>query len=258
MPGSLPISVFFRRAPLGGVALSACLASGACLVDAEPPGQTEGRLNTGEFEYRCVDKHDAFDPCGEENAFPETIAVGAEFELHFFAAEGEEHPVVSAAPSKLLPMGGHRFKVLESGPVAVLALRSQDEAADFVHLNAKPIERIGVRDQGGDEDLSELRLVPAQARTLTARPYAASSNQVAAGALLYRWSSSDPKVMSIVVEPHTRSVTVVAVRPGAAVLTVRQGDTERSIDVRVASFKANKATQAKEEQEEAGAPTSEL
>lgn len=249
MPAFLPSPLHFRRALVGCVALYAGLAGSACTVDAEPMSQTEGRLNVGEFEYRCVDEHDAFAPCDEENAFPETIAVGAEFELHFFANQGEEHPVVSAAPSKLLPLGGHRFKVLESGPVAVLALRNQNEAADFLHLNAKPVERIGVRDLSGDEDLSELRLAPDQVRTLIARPYAASSKQVAAGALLYSWSSSDPKVLSIAVAPHTRSVSVVAAGTGAAVLTVRQGDTERSIDVSVASFKATQVNKSGESED---------
>lgn len=225
-----------RRALRTCAGLLCALLAGAC-DDQDAMNQIEERVFDGHFEYRCVQPSDAFTPCGEENALPETIAVGAEFELRFFDGEGEEKPVVSASKQKLSPIGKQRFKVLDSGAMAVLALgqnASDDRhALDYLHINAKTVERLGLRDVTGDEDLSSLRLLMGQARTLIARPYAAGTKQITAGALSYHWDTSDPEVVTMEVLPNSRKIALVARKAGTCIITVMQGDVERSIDVTV-------------------------
>lgn len=214
-----------------------CFAALLSSCDAEDLSAPSSDEAQGRFEYRCVQASDAFDPCGQENAFPETVAVGAEFEIHFRGEGDVAHQVVSAAPEKLASLQGNRFKVQSSGPLAVLAMGTGEtrdiRVVDFLHLNAKPVERIGLRDVSGDEDLSSLRMVTGQVRNLIARPYAAGTKQVAAGALPYRWDSSDPSIVTLEALPNSRTIGLVARRKGAAVITVFQGEVERSIDVTV-------------------------
>lgn len=199
--------------------------------------ETQRDLSEGSFEYRCVGENDAFDPCGQDNAFPETLAVGAQFMILFHDEEGQEHQVVSAAPERLEVSKAQRFEVLESGYLGVLALSSEPEgerrALDFLHLNAKPVERVGLREIDGDEDLRSLSLMHGQVRTIIARPYAAGTKQVAAGALPYEWASSNSNILQVEALPNARTVGLVARQPGSAMLTVYQGDIERSIEVTV-------------------------
>lgn len=211
---------------------------GSCDSSEDLSGPARKDTSAGRFEYRCVQASDAFEPCGQENAFPETMAVGAQFEIHFHGENESAQKVISAAPDKLVPLSDHRFLVRSSGPLAVLAMgtgESHDDirAVDFLHLNAKAVERIGLRDVSGDEDLSSLRMMTGQVRKLIARPYAAGTKQVAAGALPYSWDSSDHSIVTLEPLPNPRTIGLVARRKGAAVVTVFQGDVERSIDVTV-------------------------
>lgn len=231
---ALPLVALALFASLG---LSACMEAGL----ASAPLNQVGERGEGRFVYQCVNENDAMFPCEQQDYFPDTIALGSRLQLRYRPYASADAPAAeltlrSASPQKLEFIAPRQFIAHRSGYVAVLAVDSI-EARDLLHLYIQPVERLAIRYVDVATDLDVIAMEPGQVRQVLAIPYAAKTQQIAAGSLEYNWSSSSDKILQLRSNPKQRRIEIIAHAEGTALLTVVQGAIERSIEVKVSSKK---------------------
>jgi len=242
-----------KRTPTWSVVLVATALVGC--VGGEAPGSL-GELGNGSFAYRCIDDGDAV--CnttdnvatsveldlGIEGELPSAIAIGARFELDFYANAWEPQPLVSivpARPSTVHTTGG--FILQSEGYFAFLARNPEGSVSDFVHVQARGIDELDVwRDE---QRITALSMTTNEAITVAVTASSTDAlSMTLAGAVPYIWTSSDEAVVVIDavdntgtpqtgVEHNDDEVRLVALADGAATVTVSANDVSTTFTVDV-------------------------
>ena len=234
LPGAAPMDDGRVVALIGAIAFAA--------TGCGDGGGSLGELGNGRFQYGCLRQSDA--TCSDETVItydddylPSRVAVGSEMSIAYNGERPEDDGrelsvrVVSASPEMAEPLDDDPgFTVLRAGEAAFLALGSNGQVADFVHVDARAVAELEVSDSIGE--LDTLDLEPEQAATLRVLPRDEGSAALGGG-LSYAWSSSDDAVARVTAAEWTREAQVVAVGPGSAVVRVEAGGVVAEVTVTV-------------------------
>ncbi len=207
---------------------------GGCLDDCGSgstydPTPGPGELGNGEFHYYCVTDDDP--ACSDGPGlgdFPARIALGGSFRLQYSWSEMDKPPpdLRSAAPDRL-KVDGEIFTTLATGYTAVLALVSNSDIGDLIHLDVSaPVEvavQVALVDyfeyvaQAGQEVRFDAVTRDDSAYTL-------------AGALEFTWEVGDPTLAELAGAAGAHA-TVRMLAPGATTLRATLGELSKEIDL---------------------------
>lgn len=220
-----------------------------CQPGCEGAGAS-GELGHGGFVYDCAGPNDPF--C-ETDAFggqpvPDRVAIAAPFELGFESWDGFDDGHLSPASAAVIGGGARRWSFLRGGYGALIAFDASGKALDFLHLEARPTERLHVitaRSLSGTAPdqhyVGDPRRTAAMER-IPLRPggstrlfgIALDRNEVPmAGSLPWSWSVEPSGTVELFGEAGDNVIEVRAVAPGDATLLVQAGEASLQIPVAV-------------------------
>jgi hypothetical protein len=201
---------------------------------------TGGELSNGAFGYVCTTNTDV--SC--QNSFtpqfiPNAVAVGGQFNLEYngdnpTTQDGIEFQVrvVPVSPSMVESVNGAGFRITSPGEAAFLGRGANGVVADFVHVHAALVDRIGMISAG--EDVSSVEVDANFDVSVTANPID-KDGQTLGGGLNYVWSSSDDTVASVASSGLDNHATITGNAAGSAMVMVTAGDATSEIAVTVGS-----------------------
>ncbi len=231
----LPLATHRCMRLLGHVAALASLGLALAACDSAPEEEPEptqvGELQRGEFRYACAGSNDAFCVEFQASHFPDRFAIGGQFSVSYNPRDTNGPlPWVDTAAPALLGLEQGRFVFERPGTSALLAVRSNEEMVDFLHITGERVQGFFFSDEDGGGGLLSVELEVDTTRQMTAQPRG-EFGQVLAGSLSYAWSSEDPSIASVVTDPTSRTVTVRAESLGETRLVVEAAGTTEFLPV---------------------------
>lgn len=217
--------------PIFAAALAAALTVGCS-------AGTGGELSNGAFGYVCTTNTDV--TC--QNTFtpqfiPNAVAVGGQFNLEYSGDNPETQDgiefqvrVVPASPSMVETVNGAGFRITSPGEVAFLGRGANGVVADFVHVHAAVVDRIGMISAG--QDVTSVEVDASFDVSITANPID-KDGQTLGGGLSYAWSSSDETIVSVASSSLDNHATITGNAAGNAMVSVTAGDATTEIAVTV-------------------------
>ena len=199
---------------------------------------TGGELSNGSFAYVCTTNTDvtcqsSFSP----TLIPNAVAVGGQFNIEYSGEtpktdDGIEFQVrvVPASPSMVESVSGSGFRIVSPGEVAFLGRGANGVVADFVHVHAAVVDRIGIVSAG--QDVSTVEVDASVDVSITANPID-EDGQTLGGGLNYAWASTDDTIASVSSSGLDNHATITGNAAGTAVISVTAGDKSSTVAVTV-------------------------
>lgn len=196
---------------------------------------TPGELGAGSFTYEC--EQEGYDPaCADsfsnQHTVPAKVAVEAPFEVTFYATSGSDEPgtaSVVAASGEMISGSNARFTFVKPGFGAILARESSGTIIDFLHIQALPVDHLGLR--AGGKDVSDtLQMDVGDSLLVTAEPEDAQG-AILSGALEYTWSATEDIVSLDVQDYSPNQVELVANAEGTVQVTVSAAGRAQTIQL---------------------------
>lgn len=236
-----------RHGPRWSLCVSVALVASFLSLPACFMGKP-GDLDQGGFVYVCTGSEDPF--CADQVCdgmadchLPSRIALGAKFGVWFDCAWSCSGQATSVSP-ELLSSAGGVFTANEEGRVALVGRNADGIIMDLIHVSiVQPSEVVIVEDGEGSPSTPRdpgARLTPIDSLVLAVgeqRGLRAASvdsyRRTLFGTLQTRWQSSALAVASFVSDTDDDQVTVVAVSPGTALLSVSIAGRRAEVEVTV-------------------------
>lgn len=202
---------------------------------------TGGELSNGSFAYVCTTNTDVHcqGSAFPSNLLPNAVAVGGQFNINYTGEtpqteDGIEFQVrvVPVSPSMVESVGGSGFRIVSPGEAAFLGRGANGVVADFVHVHAAVVDRIGVI--SSDQDVTAVDVDTSAEVSITANPVD-EDGQTLGGGLSYTWTSTDNSVASVISSGLDNHATITGKTAGTAVVSVTSGDAAATIAVTVGS-----------------------
>lgn len=207
---------------------------GGCLDDCGGDGYYDptpgpGELGNGEFHYYCITDDDPACVGGPGiGNFPARIALGGRFRLQYSWDEASKAPpdLRSAAPERL-QVQGEIFTALAAGYTAVLAVVSNSDIGDLIHIYVSAPTEVAV--QVDRIDYFEYTAAVGQEVRFDAITRD-DADYTLAGALEFTWAVDDPAVAELVGSAGAHA-TVQMIAPGATKIRASLGELTKEIDL---------------------------
>lgn len=214
-----------------GVVLGAVLGLAAC--DVTDTGRS-GELGRGFFFYECDDNpDDGFCDRGAlDREFPAAVATGARFRIDYRADDPAVHFDIVSGCLDCMERTPDGFVMSDEGRAPLLVENGEGEIYDVLHIEAKAAAELTVRVDGEVWPDGELLLVQGETYELGATPRAADGTELG-GALDYEWALGDEAVVEGLSATIRNDVELHATAEGETTVTVRSGELELTIPVRV-------------------------
>lgn len=214
--------------------LAGLCAAGGCLDDcgsggAYDPTPGPGELGNGEFHYFCITDDDPACSNGPGiGNFPARVALGGRFRLQYSWDDMSKAPpdLRSAAPDRLA-VQGEIFTPLASGYTAVLAVISNSDIGDLIHLDVSTPTQVAV--QVERVDYFEYTAAAGQEVRFDAVTRD-DSDYTLAGALDFTWAVDDPTIAEVVGGAGAHA-TVRMLAPGLTTLRATLGELSKEVTV---------------------------
>jgi hypothetical protein len=219
------------------VALAAALAG--CLP-VDKPG-VDGQLGSTAFFYVCSE---ASDPaCDDQPAMTPfeklpLVAVGATFDIRLDATDETASSPTSFLDEVSAGPGYSRFRAKKPGYAVILSQGATSNATDFTHIKiAAPAGLAAEHDGDGLGKYQKLDPTAGLTRAvgkeqLRAFSITADGTELA-GSLPTQWKTSDAKIVALDTDPTDDQITIEALAPGKATLSVVVDQKQISFDVTV-------------------------
>ncbi len=209
------------------------------MFGCHPLDSKQGELGRGWFIYRCI-KPQSDTACDGIAAphFPSAVAVGSTIDIDYQSNEEIEYGVVAGSNTHIGNVGvSSHMEVLKHGPAGFMAINSQVDVFDLVHLMARPIATVVLSDESyinsADDVVTDLELVVDETITIKAFPLD-SSNQELAGSLSYSWNVADGDIVEISLSDSTgRTASIKGIAPGTTTVGVTVGGVDGELNVEV-------------------------
>jgi hypothetical protein len=218
--------------PIAVAALVAALTAGCSAGSG-------GELSNGSFAYVCTTSTDVHcqDSIFPSNLLPNAVAVGGQFNITYTGEtpkteDGVEFQVrvVPVSPTMVESVGGSGFRVVSPGEAAFLGRGANGVVADFIHVHAAVVDRIGMVSSG--QDVTSVEVDTTFDVSVTANPLD-ENGQTLGGGLDYSWTSTDDAVASVSSSGLDNHATITGKTAGTAVISVTSGDAAATVAVTV-------------------------
>ena len=165
--------------------------------------------------------------------FPSVVAVGGRFRVQYVPNQSTTsvgNPTLRGVASDFIASRGDgQFQAIKPGWVGIYSQSTVDSTlVDYTLVRISPITRMQILDVATKKGVPPGGVTLRRGDQPSYRINALDPNgQPLAGAVEgFLWETSDPKIVSLNVDPHTAQMTVGAVAPGTATLTAYGDDTK--------------------------------
>lgn len=202
---------------------------------------TGGELSNGSFAYVCTTNTDVHcqGSAFPSNLLPNAVAVGSQFNMTYTGEtprteDGIEFQVrvVPVSPSMVESVNGSGFRIVSPGEAAFLGRGANGVVADFIHVHAAVVDRIGMI--SSNEDVTSVDVDASAEVSVTANPID-EDGQTLGGGLSYTWTSTDDSVASVTSSGLDNHATITGNTAGTAMISVTSGDAAATVSVTVGS-----------------------
>jgi hypothetical protein len=218
---------------------------------------THGDLGNGAFSYICISDRDPV--CirdapsdGTLKAMPNTIAVGAKFNVVFTAMSSaalDGSALVQPVSPEFIAWasGDSAYEAIRPGVAGIVAMRGSS-VVDVAHVRLVPVDRVRI-DAVHDGTQSVLTGISSLdvplAGTVTLSGAAVDkAGELLAGSLAVTWTSDDSAIAEITSTPTTDEVQVQGKTAGQTKLHVTVGGVSAEITIAVVGASAKSAESA--------------
>ncbi len=170
-----------------------------------------GELGNGGFYWICSTAADpACDAAGDAaEAFPERVALGSKFRLQYLTDYNDPVNVASGSSHIVEQNLVGRFEAVAPGYASMVVYRD-GQVYDFLHLNVRPIDDVGLVGDVGPNGLAV-----GERAAIRANPRC--EGLLCAGSMPYQWVVDRPEILWLQKsEDRSSEVMVEGVAPGEA------------------------------------------